>query len=491
MQDRIHWLSCFRDMAEAGVTRTMDTHSGRHDGGRSRWVYAVLMLVWVLGVALTAYLALQWHHRQAERAFLARFQDLTRELEASLSVNTAVMEGAAALVGAHHRLKRPALRHQLRELLRRFPHVQALRVYVGSRREVGPRLLVHETVHDTPHNPWADRAASHPNLQYAVDAALEVGRATSSGPVPGPGGSDGYALVRRVYGDGLRMAVVLIVGLPPALASHAAPDCDYHMRLVHESAPPQGGELNLFRRGAEASRAALTTLSLQQRHPFSAAGQPFRLEAGCRVGWGNMDNTLVAGVGAGAGGALLLALAAGSALERRRRDKLQAQERLFQLANFDSVTGLPNRNLLLDRLGQAIARAQRSARSLVLLYMDMDGFKAVNDTAGHDAGDEVLRQIARRLLGLVREQDTVGRLSGDEFVVLLEDLDTPERVDAVVRKIEDAMAAPFHYDGLSFLLGVSIGTAHYPGDGASAGALLQTADLAMYAEKYPDSWSAR
>ena len=123
--------------------------------------------------------------------------------------------------------------------------------------------------------------------------------------------------------------------------------------------------------------------------------------------------------------------------------------------------------------------------------MDMDGFKEVNDTAGHDAGDDVLRQIARRLSGLVREQDTVGRLSGDEFVVLLEDVETPEPVETVVRKIQDAMAAPFHYDGLTFLLGVSVGTATYPADGTTASELLQTADMAMYAAKYPDTPSAR
>lgn len=459
---------------------------------RSRGTYLLLLVIWLLVVAVSGWLALQWHHRQAERSFVARFQELARELDASLNVNAAVMEGAAALVGAHHRLKRPALRHQLRELLRRFPHVLALRVYVASRRDVGPRLLVHETVHDDEDNPWADRSASDVNLQTAVAEALDAGVATASGPIKEVGGANGYALVRQVYGDGLRMAVVLIVGLPEAVTRHEAPDCDYQVRLVHEAAPPDGRELSLFQRHENAADADnLRTLDLRRRHRFAVSGQPFRLDAECAVGWKTMNGGLVASLGTGAAGGLLLALGVGASVERRRRDKVQAQERLFYLANFDTVTGLPNRNLLLDRLGQAIARAQRSERPLVLLYMDMDGFKAVNDSAGHDAGDDVLRQIARRLSGLVREQDTVGRLSGDEFVVILEDLESPDLVRTVVRKIQDAMAAPFHYDGLTFLLGVSVGTARYPADGRTASALLQTADLAMYAEKHPENRSLR
>lgn len=459
---------------------------------RSRGTYLLLVVIWMLAVTLSGWLALQWHHSQAERAFLTRFQELARELDASLNVNAAVMEGAAALVGAHHRLKRPALRHQLRELLRRFPHVQALRVYVASRRDLGPRLLVHETVHTGADNPWAARSASHSNLQVAVAQALDAGDTTASGPIPANGASAGYALVRRVYGDGLRMAVVLIVGLPETLVGHESPGCRYHVGLVHEAAPPNGDELSLYERGQGGVVSnTLNTLDLRRQYRFSASGQPFRLDARCSVGWETMDGGLIGGLAIGAAGGLLLALGTGASLDRRRRDKVQAQERLFYLANFDTVTGLPNRNLLLDRLGQAIARAHRSERPLVLLYMDMDGFKAVNDSAGHDAGDDVLRQIARRLSGLVREQDTVGRLSGDEFVVLLEDLEYPGLVNTVVRKIQDAMAAPFHYDGLTFLLGVSIGTAHYPSDGSTASELLQTADMAMYAEKHPENWPPR
>lgn len=459
---------------------------------RSRGTYLLLLVIWLLAVGLSGWLALQWHNRQTERAFVSRFQELTRELDASLNVNAAVMEGAAALVGAHHRLKRPALRHQLRELLQRFPHVQALRVYVASRRDVGPRQLIHETVHDTDNNPWADRTAAHANLQLAVAQALDAGTATASGPIPTAGASAGYALVRRVYGDGLRMAVVLIVGLPDAVTRHEAPACQYRLRLVHEAAPPDGKELSLYERQSSAVPSeSLRTLDLRRQHRFSAAGQPFRLDAECAIGWDTMNGGLITSLAVGAGGGLLLVLGTGISLERRRRDKLQAQERLFYLANFDTVTGLPNRNLLLDRLGQAIARAQRSEKPLVLLYMDMDGFKAVNDSAGHDAGDDVLRQIARRLSGLVREQDTVGRLSGDEFVVILEDLESPELVNTVVRKIQDAMAAPFHYDGLTFLLGASVGTARYPDDGRTASALLQTADMAMYAEKHPENHPPR
>lgn len=162
----------------------------------------------------------------------------------------------------------------------------------------------------------------------------------------------------------------------------------------------------------------------------------------------------------------------------------QNQAELARMAHHDTLTGLPNRVLLSDRLQQVLAQAQRKGAAVGLLFMDLDGFKDVNDSLGHEAGDELLRQVTSRLSGIVRGADTLARVGGDEFVLLLSDLgDNAEEVSAIVaRKCIEALKAPFVISGKQCTIGVSIGIAVGDGD-STADALLLTADHAMYDAK--------
>ena len=161
------------------------------------------------------------------------------------------------------------------------------------------------------------------------------------------------------------------------------------------------------------------------------------------------------------------------------------EERIRQMAHHDSLTGLPNRLLFNDRLGQAISLARRDGRQFALLYLDLDKFKPVNDTLGHTAGDELLKGVAARIRGQVRESDTVARVGGDEFTVILSDIARREDADRVARKIVAALGAPFRLGSESrrVEIGTSIGIAIYPADGRDADALVRAADAAMYAAK--------
>ncbi|WP_234004350.1 GGDEF domain-containing protein [Chromobacterium vaccinii] len=168
-------------------------------------------------------------------------------------------------------------------------------------------------------------------------------------------------------------------------------------------------------------------------------------------------------------------------LLRKLEDK---QTELAQMAHHDSLTGLPNRLLLSDRLHVALAQAQRRETRLALLFMDLDSFKMINDTLGHKAGDKVLWQAAQRLSGTVRQSDTLARIGGDEFVLLLSDLD--DKAEDIARTVADkcleAFDTPFLVSGTSCQLGISIGIAI--GDGYSnPDSLLQAADQAMYRVK--------
>ena len=167
-------------------------------------------------------------------------------------------------------------------------------------------------------------------------------------------------------------------------------------------------------------------------------------------------------------------------------ERKQFEERIRHLANYDSLTGLPNRALFYDRLSQAINLAQRNRHELALLYLDLDRFKSVNDTLGHAAGDDVLQGAAGRIQAQVRESDTVARIGGDEFAIILPKIASPQDAALVARKITDALCASFPAKDPAqgkIEIGASIGISIFPRDGETMDALLKTADSAMYRAK--------
>ncbi len=164
------------------------------------------------------------------------------------------------------------------------------------------------------------------------------------------------------------------------------------------------------------------------------------------------------------------------------RRKAQEQ-RIRHQALHDPLTDLPNRAELTRQLQQAIERATDDATALALLFLDLDRFKEVNDSLGHAQGDELLCQVAERLNALLRHEDTVGRLGGDEFLVLLQGLPAPRFAGEVAAKIIASLGKPFELDGQQANIGVSVGIALYPGDGGDAETLIHLADMAMYRAK--------
>ena len=164
-------------------------------------------------------------------------------------------------------------------------------------------------------------------------------------------------------------------------------------------------------------------------------------------------------------------------------ERKHQQEQLERLAHFDPLTGLPNRALLADRLQQGLARAQRARQGLAVCFMDLDGFKAVNDARGHDAGDDLLAEVARRLQGGIRAGDTAARLGGDEFVLLLGGLHHPRDCEDTARRVLHAVALPIEVEGHTVHVSASMGISVFPRDGCEAEQLLRQADQAMYQAK--------
>jgi len=172
------------------------------------------------------------------------------------------------------------------------------------------------------------------------------------------------------------------------------------------------------------------------------------------------------------------ALLQGEIAERR-----QAEARVHHMAYHDSLTGLPNRLLLADRLDRALLAVQRSDRKLAVMFIDLDRFKTINDSLGHHTGDELLCEVASRLCRAVRASDTVARLGGDEFVVLVPGIRQPAECQAVAEKIIEALSLPFPINGRALHITPSIGISMYPSDGGDVQTLMRHADAAMYHAK--------
>ena len=164
-------------------------------------------------------------------------------------------------------------------------------------------------------------------------------------------------------------------------------------------------------------------------------------------------------------------------------ERKEMELQLENLAHYDSLTGLPNRMLLHDRLEQAIATAERQRQHFALLFIDLDGFKPVNDEHGHGVGDEVLKLVGQRLNMVIRGMDTAARLGGDEFVVILTDIHNRENTERVAEKIIGELSEPYQVAGKTLSISASIGASLYPSDQKVAMDLLRTADEAMYQAK--------
>src|SRR5476649_2944177 len=172
------------------------------------------------------------------------------------------------------------------------------------------------------------------------------------------------------------------------------------------------------------------------------------------------------------------ALLQGEIVERR-----QAEARVHHMAYHDSLTGLPNRVLLSDRLDRAMLAAQRSGRRLAVMFLDLDRFKTINDSLGHLTGDQLLKEVASRLCRAVRASDTVARLGGDEFVVLVPGIRDVDEATAVAQKIIDALGEPFPLEARTLHITPSIGVCIYPDDGDDVETLMRHAAAAMYRAK--------
>ena len=308
--------------------------------------------------------------------------------------------------------------------------------------------------------------------QHALERAIALVPDAQGGSMLLRDGDDGrFGYVAAV---GFDLASLRTVRLEAGELSRSEPPRVERLRVAELVAPLGPDALALLRDAGrlDAIRATLCV-------PIVVAGVP--------RGYLNLDNFEdVDAFGEGAR-SIATAISAQVAVALQRltleADLQRERARYERLAGHDALTGLPNRRLFQDRLEQALGRARRGVGAPAVAYVDLDGFKAVNDARGHDAGDAVLATVGRRLAEAVRDQDTVARLGGDEFGVLLLDVSGVDEATLVARKLLAAIRAPLGHPLGDARLDASVGVALFPDHGGDADALMRAADGAMYRVK--------
>jgi diguanylate cyclase (GGDEF)-like protein len=248
-------------------------------------------------------------------------------------------------------------------------------------------------------------------------------------------------------------------------------------------------ERTAYRHLIMAGAAVVMGFAISGMHYTGMAASRFSPDSYCLTAGGTDSTWLAATIALVALGALSLTMVLliyDAHLQRSRAHATQLQhanERLEHVATHDALTGLPNRVLLTDRLEQAIAQAERNNSSFALLMVDLDRFKSINDSLGHQAGDELLKEVAVRLRSTLRKVDTIARIGGDEFVIMLPGISRPQDTEAVIKTLIACISEPLDLASIEVQTSPSIGVSLYPHDGTDATTLLKHADAAMYHAK--------
>ncbi|MCV6612546.1 MAG: sensor domain-containing diguanylate cyclase [Amphritea sp.] len=362
-----------------------------------------------------------------------------------------------------------------------------------EREDYYPIRFIEPETEDTRSVLGLDLAYGSEVLVETILATLSSPRAIASRPFTLMEGGKGYVLYRPValtpeqadsrYPISFAMLVVRGDTLLPLWLQE---DTRLGVSLSYVSSLEGSLERSLVEPDVVAGSLDPELYSLTKTVEISSESHPFTLKMEAVVCLSDINwlNVLIF-VLLGGFASRLFYLRINDSRKRRIREE-QERRQLYLKANYDPLTGLPNLNLLNDLAHQTLKQAFRKGSIWGVLYLDLDQFKSINDQLGHDAGDQLLNQVAGRLRDVLREEDTAARLHGDEFVVLLPELADRQAISVVIAKVQSIFIQPFQLAGESRVLSCSIGYAVYPDDGADPEALLKVADQRMYQQKQQD-----
>lgn len=436
---------------------------------RSRWFIGVIAsLVFALWSALFVYtLSIERGRLRDElrKDVLQDASNVLSRLESELNSNLYLATGLIGYVAAHRDLEPARVKVALATLFRHGRHLRNVGMAPGNRIAYVHPVVGNEKAIGLY---YPDLPQQWPTVKRAIDER----RTVLAGPVSLVQGGTGLISRTPVFLDGGEYwGIVSLVIDADSLFRQAwlAPEVD-GVRYALRGRDGKGAQGEVFL--GDSALFAADAVTLTVRVP---AGE-WQLAAAPAAGWGSNQGHLPALYVAAFALAGLMAMLTYLMGAERAKNQL--------LALHDSLTGLPNLRLLNERLASQLAVSERAKRGFALLFLDLDNFKPVNDTLGHREGDNVLKEVARRLHDSLRRSDTAARVGGDEFVVLLPEIHGDDSVEALAQKLLATIADPIALPrGARCRLSVSIGISVYPRDGASPDELIRAADHAMYKAK--------
>lgn len=511
----------------------------RPDAKPLTWKYLALVGLWLILTGIVIAFSISTSITSTEHRFTQYGNALYEHLSDRTRSNQTILEGFAAIFSAFGDTDRDKASRYARQVLAHHPHVFALEIvrsvpragleeFVAEQRQRGfPDFEVRGFSFDTDRRfhaigekpayypvvfmePMRDGSEevigldieTVPFLRDAMFESIEQQSAVASRPFHLVEGNLAYILFRPVQ--------PIIPGDPSDPSDPAAAHEDYPYTValvvdarnfvrsetplhsldarvtVHHAGFAATDPDGLLFEAQAADAGMLERLLLpvfDYRRTVRTGGDSFGLIMEKQLGWADLNLRLLFTIGFASLVSLYLLGMFIRADHARNQARVASEERLRFLATHDGLTGLPNRNLLMDRLAQARARADRQHTRFGLLFLDLDDFKQINDTHGHQAGDLLLKLVADRLRMSVRSDDTVSRIGGDEFVVVAENLSRDEFLDSLLGKIKENLSRDFRIDNREIDLSISIGAVLYPRDGTRPETLMKLADTRMYEDK--------
>jgi len=499
-------------------------------------IYSASLLISVLLFVALCFIFISSAMREQERDFDAFANNSFQFLEGMVQTNESVLEGLAAYQAVSGWDDAPSFRPYTQRLLDRYSHIYMVQVAlglpsdrvqsfeefyrdwgaegfkikrfdysskdfwqsVGGSTFVAP-LVYMEPVPSVPGiNILGMDLLSMPFLRDALIEAKKTESFALTNPFELYEGDLGYAMVKTMPfrypegADGLRSGgndlwgyTLLIIRTQEMLPANIPSDRGFMITLYNTrylENDPEGYLVSIN----NGERSALETLLFPQYYfEREVGGEGHRLNLVIRhqLGWNSFSFLWLLGITLLSTGLAGMILWARKSHIQREIARIAADDKLHFLANYDKLTGLPNRNYLADFMRHAFIGSKRRGSQLAVLYLDLDGFKPINDTLGHQSGDEVLVLVASAMRNQLREEDILARVGGDEFVVVLEDVQSRADCQRVVSEIKKAVASIHWVCGQEVKVGVSIGMAMYPEDGDSVEELIRKADTAMYSDK--------
>lgn len=496
---------------------------------KSRPLYLYLVAIWLLAVVLFAYVIIDFSIDTAKRSFHDKVDNLYHTVEQQLDTNETIIDGFAATVDAMGKLDRVKIRDYVRRIRKRYPNIFMFEIAEKIPRQEKDSFekLMRETVYDKfsirrftydsdrKWYPSASKAFYLPIIfmqpfppasrqvlgldllsnKMFVDSLQESARLhvpVATMPFELVEGHRAYVIHRPINEgvttdkDGYAKRYVMLVLLGKSLFNGQLSSLKgYGITLYHEGFDGDGKEQIIYSQNLPASSQLQKLLfpKFSEKSSLNSQTQPFTLRVEEQMGWGLINWRMLL---------LLLFIALityyvviryAQAYHKSRMQRAEETNRLFYMANHDTLTGLANRNLMMDRLSHAIKQAIRTKTNLAVLFLDIDDFKNINDKFGHEAGDQILVAVAERLRTCIRTGDTLARRSGDEFVIILENVASRDIAEQVVSKINETFKNNIQFDDQTIEVQISIGLAMYPEDGEEAKALLEFADKKMYEKK--------